>query len=87
MTETQVPENISATERRIREILDNEIRPFVMRDGGDIAFDRYENGTVYLHLQGACRSCPGAIATLKMGVEARLKEELPEIKEVVRVDG
>lgn len=79
------PDSSTETEQRIRSILDNEIRPFVAHDGGDIVFDRYEDGVVYLHLQGACRSCPGALATLKMGVEARLKEEIPEIKEVVRV--
>jgi Fe-S cluster biogenesis protein NfuA len=72
-------------EKRIREILDEEIRPAVARDGGDIVFDRYENGVVYVHLQGACRGCPGATATLKMGVEARLKDEIPEIEEVVSV--
>ena len=75
----------SETEKRIKEILDSQIRPMVARDGGDVVFEKYENGVVYLHLQGACRSCPGAAMTLKMGVEARLKEELPEIKEVVRV--
>ena len=75
----------SETEALIRQILDNEIRPAVAMDGGDIVFHKYEDGIVYLHLQGACRSCPGAVATLKMGVEARLKEVIPEIKEVVQV--
>jgi len=72
-------------EKKIKEILDNEIRPAVAMDGGDILFGRYDNGVVYLHLQGACSSCPSSIATLKMGVEARLKEIIPEIKEVVQV--
>lgn len=72
-------------ENKVREILDAEIRPAVAMDGGDITFGRYENGVVYLHLQGACSSCPSSIATLKMGVETRLKELIPQIKEVVQV--
>lgn len=77
-TETEV-------ERKIKEVLDNEIRPAVAMDGGDIQFGRFEDGIVYLHLQGACSSCPSSIATLKMGVETRLKEVVPQIKEVVQV--
>jgi len=72
-------------ENKIREILDNEIRPAVAMDGGDIVFGRFEDGIVYLHLQGACSSCPSSIATLKMGVETRLKEVIPQVKEVVQV--
>lgn len=72
-------------ELKIREILDNEIRPAVAMDGGDITFGRFEDGIVYLHLQGACSSCPSSVATLKMGVETRLKEAIPEVKEVVQV--
>ncbi len=75
----------SEVEKKIKEILDNEIRPAVAMDGGDILFGRYDDGVVYLQLQGACSSCPSSIATLKMGVEARLKEIIPEIKEVVQV--
>jgi Fe-S cluster biogenesis protein NfuA len=72
-------------EAKIREVLDNEIRPAVAMDGGDITFGRFEDGVVYLHLQGACSSCPSSIATLKMGVETRLKEVIPQVKEVVQV--
>jgi Fe-S cluster biogenesis protein NfuA len=72
-------------EQKIREILDNEIRPAVAMDGGDITFHGYENGTVTLHLQGSCSSCPSSVMTLKMGVENRLKQSIPEIKEVVQV--
>jgi len=71
-------------EKRIREILDNEIRPAVAMDGGDITFGKYENGIVYLSLQGSCSSCPSSTATLKMGVETRLKEVIPQIREVVQ---
>lgn len=72
-------------ERKIQEILNNEIRPAVARDGGDIIFYGYKDGVVTLHLQGACSSCPSSIMTLKMGVEHRLKQSIPEIKDVVQV--
>lgn len=83
--ETPAVGDQSEVERKIREVLDNEIRPAVAMDGGDITFGKYEEGVVYLHLQGACSSCPSSIATLRMGVETRLKEVIPEIKEVVQV--
>jgi Fe-S cluster biogenesis protein NfuA len=54
-------------------------------DGGDITFDKYEEGVVYLHMQGSCSGCPSSTATLKMGIETRLKEAIPEIVEVVAV--
>ncbi|NBT59377.1 NifU family protein [bacterium] len=71
-------------EKKIREILDTEIRPAVAMDGGDITFGKFEDGVVYLSLQGSCSSCPSSTATLKMGVETRLKELIPEVKEVVQ---
>jgi Fe-S cluster biogenesis protein NfuA len=74
-----------ALEARIREILDAEIRPAVAMDGGDITLDRVENGTVYVHMQGSCAGCPSSTATLRMGIETRLKEAFPEIVEVVSV--
>ena len=75
----------SEIERKIREILDAEIRPAVAMDGGDITFYGYENGVVTLHLQGSCSSCPSSIMTLKMGVENRLRALIPEVKEVVQI--
>ena len=75
----------SEVEQKIKAILDQEIRPAVAMDGGDVTFYSYEDGIVTLHLQGACSSCPSAIMTLKMGVENRLKQAIPEIKEVVQV--
>ena len=75
----------SEIENRIKEILDTEIRPAVAMDGGDITFYGYEDGVVSLHLQGACSSCPSSTITLKMGIENRLREEFPEIIEVIQV--
>ena len=88
---TQVTHTPSASgdetdvERRIKEVLDTEIRHAVAMDGGDITFGKFEDGVVYLHLQGSCASCPSSVATLKMGVETRLREMIPEVKEVVQV--
>ena len=72
-------------ETKIREILDREIRPAVAMDGGDIVFLKYEDGVVTLHLRGSCSACPSSVMTLKMGVENRLKAEVPGVKEVVQV--
>ena len=55
-------------------------------DGGDIIFQSYEEGIVYLHMQGACSGCPSSTATLKMGIENMLKHYVPEVKEVRPVD-
>jgi len=68
---------------RIVKILDDEIRPAVAMDGGDITFEKFEDGIVYLHMKGACAGCPSSTATLKMGIENRLREAIPEIQEVV----
>lgn len=79
------PEGGTAVERQIREILDAEIRPAVMSDGGDITLDRFEDGIVYLHMRGSCSGCPSSTMTLKMGIEERLREAIPEVNEVVPV--
>ena len=75
----------SEIENKIREILDRDIRPAVAMDGGDITFEKFENGVVYLYLQGSCSGCPSSTATLKMGIETRLREAIPEVMEVVAV--
>ncbi|MBN8555196.1 MAG: NifU family protein [Deltaproteobacteria bacterium] len=72
-------------EKKIIEILDAEIRPAVAMDGGDISFEKYEDGFVYLRMQGSCAGCPSSMMTLKMGVETRLKDAIPEIQEVIPV--
>jgi Fe-S cluster biogenesis protein NfuA len=77
--------NDSEAEKRIREILDAEIRPAVQGDGGDILLDRYEGGVAYMHMRGSCSGCPSSTATLKMGIESRLREVIPELLEVVAV--
>jgi Fe-S cluster biogenesis protein NfuA len=76
---------LSEIEQKIVEILDRDIRPAVAMDGGDISFEKYEDGFVYLRMQGACSGCPSSMMTLKMGVETRLKDAIPEIKEIIPV--
>lgn len=71
--------------QRIKKILDEEIRPMVAQDGGDIVFSRFEHGIVYLHMQGSCAGCPSSTMTLKMGIESRLMEAIPSVKEVVSI--
>ncbi len=63
----------------------NNIRPALQMDGGDVEFLKYEDGTVYVKLLGACGGCPMSTMTLKLFIEERLKEEVPEVKEVVQV--
>ncbi len=72
--------------KQIKELLDTRVRPAVAMDGGDIVYDNYENGIVYLHMQGACSGCPSSTTTLKMGIENMLKHYIPEVKEVRPVD-
>jgi Fe-S cluster biogenesis protein NfuA len=67
---------------QIKELLDTRVRPAVAQDGGDITFRSFENGVVYLHMQGACAGCPSSTATLKMGIENMLRHYIPEVTEV-----
>jgi len=69
----------------IKDILENVIRPAVAMDGGDVLFHKYVDQVVYLRMKGSCAGCPSSTYTLKVGIETRLKEALPEIKEVVAV--
>jgi Fe-S cluster biogenesis protein NfuA len=70
-------------EQRIRDILEAEVRPAVMQDGGDITLERFEDGVVYVNMKGSCTGCPSSTMTLKMGIEERLKRDFPEVNEVV----
>jgi Fe-S cluster biogenesis protein NfuA len=67
---------------QIKELLDTRVRPAVAQDGGDIVFSKFEDGIVYLHMQGSCSGCPSSTATLKMGIENMLKHYVPEVVEV-----
>lgn len=65
----------------------NEIRPFLMNDGGNLEFVKLEDNIVYIILQGACQGCPMQSFTLKDGIERIMKERIPEIKEVRIYEG
>jgi len=72
--------------KQIKELLDTHIRPAVARDGGDVLFDSFEDGIVYLHMQGACSGCPSSTMTLKSGVQNLLQHYIPEVVEVRAVE-
>ena len=78
--------NDSKIVKQIKELLDTRVRPAVAMDGGDILFENFEKGIVYLHMQGSCAGCPSSTATLKTGIENMLKHYIPEIKEVKQVE-
>ena len=70
---------------RVAEVI-GKIRPTIQADGGDLELvDVNDQGIVSVRLHGACRGCPGAQMTLKMGVERTVRQQVPEIKEVVCV--
>ncbi len=68
---------------RIKELLENYVKPAVEMDGGAISFRGFDNGTVTLMLQGSCSGCPSSMITLKSGIEGMMKRMIPEVKEVV----
>ena len=71
---------------QIVELIDTRVRPAVAQDGGDIVFNHYEDGVVYLHMRGACAGCPSSTFTLKSGIENLLKHYVPEVIRVEQVE-
>ncbi|OGN95976.1 MAG: hypothetical protein A2Y89_00825 [Chloroflexi bacterium RBG_13_51_18] len=69
---------------KVKEVLD-KVRPYLVRDGGNVELVGIEGGTVKVKLVGACAGCPHSKMTLKNGIEKILKQEIPEVKEVVSV--
>ena len=82
-TETNDTKNVVG---QINSLLNARIRPAVKKDGGDIKFLKFEDGVVFVEMQGACKGCPYAMRTLKDGVERILKTYIPQVKEVRNVD-
>jgi Fe-S cluster biogenesis protein NfuA len=66
----------------IKELIDTRVRPAVANDGGDITFQGYRDGVVFLHMRGACSGCPSSTATLKQGIENLLRHFVPDVTEV-----
>jgi len=77
--------NLQEIEKKIVKILDEKIRPAVAKDGGDIKFKEFKDGTVKVQLQGSCSGCPSSTMTLKQGVKNLLCHYLPEVKNVEAV--
>lgn len=71
-------------EENIKEII-NKLRPYLIGDGGDVEFVKYENNIVYIKMMGACAGCSLIDYTLKDGIEMAIKEEVPEVKEVINI--
>ena len=78
-------ESDSETVEVIKELIATRVRPAVAMDGGDITFKGYRDGTVFLHMQGACSGCPSSTATLKSGIENLLRHFVPGVEAVQQV--
>ena len=77
-------ETLPLTNENVETVLD-ELRPFLISDGGNVEIAEIDGPIVKVRLQGACGSCPSSTMTLKMGIERKLKEMIPEISEVIQV--
>jgi NFU1 iron-sulfur cluster scaffold homolog, mitochondrial len=78
-----INEDDSDVVKRIKELLENYVKPAVEMDGGAIEFKSYNDGVVNLALQGSCSGCPSSMVTLKSGIEGMMKRMIPEVQEVV----
>ena len=77
-------ETLALTTENVEKVLD-ELRPFLMADGGNVEIAEIDGPIVKVRLQGACGSCPSGTMTLKMGIERKLREMIPEVSEVIQV--
>ncbi|MEC7986298.1 MAG: NifU family protein, partial [Myxococcota bacterium] len=69
----------------VQEILDEDVRPALQMDGGDISLIKIEDNNIYVKLVGACSTCPSSVMTMRMGVENLLREEFPSMNELIEV--
>jgi Fe-S cluster biogenesis protein NfuA len=67
---------------QIKDLIETRVRPAVAQDGGDIVFEAFTDGIVYLQMHGSCSGCPSSTATLKAGIENMLRHYIPEVVEV-----
>lgn len=72
-------------EEKIKDVI-NQLRPFLINDGGNIEYVKYENNIVYIKMMGACANCQMLDFTLKDGIEAAIISEVPEVIEVINID-
>ena len=85
INEIESNDNLAEVEKKIINILDTKIRPAVAKDGGDIKFEKFNDGIVTVRLQGSCSGCPSSTMTLKQGVQNMLCHYIPEVKDVVAI--
>lgn len=78
--------DLTEIEKQIIEIIETRVRPSVAMDGGDIVYQGFEDGTVFLELRGACSGCPSSTVTLKEGIESMLRHYVPEVQAVEAVN-
>lgn len=76
--------SLALTNENVEIVLD-ELRPYLISDGGNVELVDIDGPIVKLRLQGACGTCPSSTMTLRMGIERRLKEKIPEINEIEQV--
>jgi Fe-S cluster biogenesis protein NfuA len=69
----------------IKELIETRVRPAVAQDGGDITFQGFRDGIVYLNMRGSCAGCPSSTATLKHGIQNLLRHFVPEVREIQEV--
>lgn len=79
-------EDDSDTVATIKELIETRVRPAVAQDGGDITFQGFRDGVVYLNMRGACSGCPSSTATLKHGIENLLRHFVPEVREIQQIE-
>ena len=82
--ESMSTESMALTMENVEKVLD-ELRPFLMADGGNVEVVELDGPIVKVRLQGACGSCPSSTMTLKMGIERKMRECIPEVSEVIQV--
>ena len=75
---------MKSNEEKIIDII-NRLRPFLINDGGNIEFIKYEDNVVYIKMMGACSNCDMLDLTLKDGIEAAIKEEVPEVEKLINI--
>lgn len=80
--QTDQSEDLDEVSKKIKEIISSHIRPAVAQDGGDIVFENFKDGIVYVSMKGSCDGCPSSTMTLKNGVENLLKHYIPEVQGV-----
>ncbi|KAK9914918.1 hypothetical protein WJX75_002299 [Coccomyxa subellipsoidea] len=81
---TDAGQSLELTDENVELVLD-EIRPYLMADGGNVELVEIDGPVVYLKLQGACGSCPSSLTTMTMGIKRRLQEKIPEILEIEQI--